>query len=384
MSDQSADIHWIQALCDRLINQLSKQTHAVLSNELKQLRANPPSVCDDCKPIDYVPTSLPACQQKLRRVLRRLAWSRQVNVLQEMALSGSRQQAKEIESLHQEIQSLNKQLKRSQQQLRSLLGVDTAQSTTVAIADNEDNSKTPRKKRGAPKGHVGKSRPLPDHVDRIKTVPPPGQCDHCGASQITLSDRVIHSDFYAAYNQFPYTQKCLVHYLRDIKNELKVSPDDKALWQLRLYLKKLITLGKKVQRLKRKRAIDKGKHALDQLIKKITRLTSDNEKTQTLINRAIKYQNCLANFVDHPQAEFHNNWAEQTIRFAVIFRKLSFGHRTVQGAGLFCVLTSVLDTCRLNRINTFEFLNAVFLCNPENQHELVKNIFAPILALPKQ
>lgn len=541
------DVHWIKALSDRLIRQLPIEARAVWLNELKDLRANPPSVCADCKPIDYIPPVLSDCQQKLKRVLKRLEWSRTINFLQEMVISDNRQQSKEIETLHQDIESLNKQLERSHQQLRSLLGVDTAKSKPEDPAEDGENGKTPvkRKKRGAPKGHRGKTRPIPEHVDLIKMVPPPGQCDHCGASQIKRSARVIHkyiedipeiiktitdiqyqegqceccghtvidpaakrgppvmighqlkatltllrhqagmsyrklslfchevcriplspsgvlgiinrasqqltpayhaiesalpkqavlhadetgwrmdgerwylwnfcnrrliyfhadatrsgkvpksvlgesfsgllhSDFYAVYDQFPNTQKCLVHYLRDIKNELKVSPEDKALWQLRKQLKQLITLGKKVQRLKRKGAIKKGKQTLDQLIKKITRLKSDNDKTQTLINRAIKYQDSLARFVNHPQAEFHNNWAEQTIRFAVIFRKLSFGHRTEQGAGLFCVLTSVLDTCRLNGINTFEFLNAVFVCNPENQHELLKNTFAPILALPEQ
>lgn len=193
---------------------------------------------------------------------------------------------------------------------------------------------------------------------------------------------LLHSDFYAAYNQFPYTQKCLVHYLRDIKNEIKVTPDDKILRQLRQYLKKIITQGKKVQQLKRKPAKEKGKQALIDIIKKITQLKSDNDKTQTLIKRADKYQHSLVQFVDHPQADFHNNWAEQMIRFAVIFRKLSFGHRTEQGAKLFCVLASVLDTCRLNNINTFEFTKNILQSNPTEQHEIVKKTFASILTSP--
>ncbi|MDF1581352.1 MAG: hypothetical protein P1P74_11340, partial [Desulfuromonadales bacterium] len=42
-----------------------------------------------------------------------------------------------------------------------------------------------KKKRGAPVGHPGWSRPTPTRVDRIVSVPAPAACPHCGSEDVT-------------------------------------------------------------------------------------------------------------------------------------------------------------------------------------------------------
>jgi hypothetical protein len=43
-----------------------------------------------------------------------------------------------------------------------------------------------KKKRGAPVGHPGWSRPEPTRIDRIVSVPAPAACSHCGSKDLTL------------------------------------------------------------------------------------------------------------------------------------------------------------------------------------------------------
>ena len=43
-----------------------------------------------------------------------------------------------------------------------------------------------KKKRGAPVGHPGWSRPKPTRIDRIVSVPAPAVCPHCGSEDLTL------------------------------------------------------------------------------------------------------------------------------------------------------------------------------------------------------
>jgi len=182
---------------------------------------------------------------------------------------------------------------------------------------------------------------------------------------------LLHSDFYGGYNKFPYTQKCLVHYLRDIKAELEISPRDPALNSIKQSIQKIIETGQALQKVTNERQREKGKRHLEQILDAITELTSDDKKVRTLIKRIVNYRDCLINFIDHPEAEFHNNLAERRIRPAVIFRKLSFGNRTEQGAKLFSILMTVLETCRLKGDDLPEFIRTAITTPPDKILPLV-------------
>lgn len=176
---------------------------------------------------------------------------------------------------------------------------------------------------------------------------------------------LLHSDFYASYTQFKYTQKCLVHFLRDIKKELVVSPDDRALKSLNELTKKLIKDGKEAQQQSDGKLKEQQTEDLKKIILKICQLKSNNKKTQTLIKRMVDHQNSLINFVQHPDADFHNNRAEQMIRPAVIFRKISFGNRTPEGAREYAILSSVMETCRANKIQLRPFIKSMMNSPPD-------------------
>ena len=54
--------------------------------------------------------------------------------------------------------------------------------------NGEPSSPEEKKKRGAPVGHPGWSRPQPDHIDRTVEVPAPTVCPHCQSDHLTLME----------------------------------------------------------------------------------------------------------------------------------------------------------------------------------------------------
>jgi hypothetical protein len=99
--------------------------------------------------------------------------------------------------------------------------------------------------------------------------------------------------------------------------------------------------------------------ALKKLEKRLDRLACmkvTRGKATTLVKRIAKYRDDVIRFVSHPGVEFHNNRAERQLRPLVINRKISFGSDTEAGARRYCILHSVLETCKLQGINPIDFL----------------------------
>jgi len=188
---------------------------------------------------------------------------------------------------------------------------------------------------------------------------------------------IIHADFYGAYNFISKIQRCLVHLQGDINDEIKISPDDKALKQLKEGIKEIIRKGLKIKELSLPTLTDsdsksktsrnskekeerKERKEVQNILYRLTLLESKNHKTMTLIGRIIKHKSSLLRFIDHPDVEYHNNRAERAIRPMVIARKVSFGSRSPQGAYYTAVLTSVIETYRLKGKNLRDFVQNVY------------------------
>jgi transposase len=105
---------------------------------------------------------------------------------------------------------------------------------------------------------------------------------------------------------------------------------------------------------------DEKQNQKQNLFKRFEKLATTKTKNKTaekLLNRIHKHKNSLLNFVDYPDAEYHNNRAERTIRPSVIARKISFGNRTVEGARNHSILVSTLHTIRLNNKDPVKFIH---------------------------
>lgn len=188
---------------------------------------------------------------------------------------------------------------------------------------------------------------------------------------------IMHADFYGAYNIFKNIQRCLVHFLRKLKEELEVTPEEEALLKLKKGMKNIIQIGEEIKTLPETPEKKEEIKTLERKLQTLMEIKSTNKEATLLVNRIKKHKVELLQFVKHKEAEYHNNRAERTIRKIVIFRKLSFGSRTPEGAQYHAILTSVLETCRLKGKSILVFLKDVLKTPDEKLHEITELLLRP-------
>ena len=81
-----------------------------------------------------------------------------------------------------------------------------------------------------------------------------------------------------------------------------------------------------------------------------------DRRTHGFCNELYTYRHRLWTFVDVEGVEPTNNAAEQALRHAVIWRKLSFGTQSAHGSRFVERMLTVIETCRRQKRNAFAWL----------------------------
>jgi transposase len=81
-----------------------------------------------------------------------------------------------------------------------------------------------------------------------------------------------------------------------------------------------------------------------------------NPRTHGFCKELVEHGEHLWTFVDNESVEPTNNAAEQALRHAVIWRKLSFGTQSATGSRFVERMLSVIETCRRQSRNVFSWL----------------------------
>ena len=145
-------------------------------------------------------------------------------------------------------------------------------------------------------------------------------------------------------------QKCFPHALRIIKRlENASSSDDKEVdqfcRQLKGIIREIIDLFKQ-----RKSISDYVIHRGD-IIARCKKLLShelSHKKAERLRRKLNKHREELYTCLFHPASDFNNNFVERMLRPNVIMRKLTYGNRSQKGIKNHSVVTSILQTSKLN------------------------------------
>ncbi len=523
-SETTFDVYGLDDL-DEIASILSNDSYLSIQAEIKKQKASRPQASGiGIDHLAFIPRTLSECVQKIKNLLKQLAYFRQYCFLLELSERGTKQELKktlrENQKLKVQVSELEDDLLRTRNQLHSAFGLKKKSGKIDKKELNEVPPKKKIKKRGAPTGHIGRTRPIPARITRKVTVLPPNRCPYCNSLKIkteseyivkytedipevvkevietrylkgqclcchqkVVADKatsgppvnigpnlislltvlrqqggisyrklsrlsteffkiplkpsgvlgiisrvsrrlepfykgieaslftqpvihgdetgwkmdgqrwylwglcnkyltyfhlnasraakvvnailpkdysgIFHSDFYGAYNIYSNTQRCLVHLMRDVNNELDIKPKNTVLKKIKQQIKQIIKKGLKIQKQKKSLKKEQQTSKLKERLLKLCQLKSSDKKTKNLIARINRYQDHLLQFVNHEDAEFHNNRAERALRPAVIFRKVSFGNRTEQGAENFAVLNSVLETGRLKNKNINQFIHSV-------------------------
>jgi transposase len=168
-------------------------------------------------------------------------------------------------------------------------------------------------------------------------------------------DGTLISDFYSVYDKFAATfhQRCNVHLIRELKKILKSWPDDEP---TQTYGKKLKTWAQDALALKRdwmnnvfsQDVFEDRRRQIKNQMSQFQFPNPDRKPLLRMAKRMEKYKDKLLTFLDDPAVEGHNNRAERQIRPNVIFRKLTFGNRSVQGTLNHSMFMSLIQTAKLN------------------------------------
>jgi transposase len=173
-------------------------------------------------------------------------------------------------------------------------------------------------------------------------------------------DGVLVSDFWGAYNVLTCAkQKCLVHLLRDLERVEKYKDID-ADWirfakKLRRLIRDAIRLRKRMDTLD-KAAYESRYHRIEKRLQLLIDTQWTNQQARRLIKRLRRHQHELFMFLLERDVPFENNFAERTIRQAVIMRKNSYNNRSDRGAVTQATLMSVLTTLKQRNLNPVKTL----------------------------
>jgi predicted RecB family nuclease len=172
---------------------------------------------------------------------------------------------------------------------------------------------------------------------------------------------VLVSDFYAAYDSLDCPQqKCLIHLLRDLNDEILIHPYDDELKQLVVAFAGLVkSMVETVDRYGLKRHFLKKHRAfVGQFYKALAKTVYQSEAALKCKERFEKNQNKLFTFLDYDGVPWNNNNAEHAIKAYAALRDVTRGESTQAGTEQYLILLSICETCKYQGLDFLDFLRS--------------------------
>ena len=170
---------------------------------------------------------------------------------------------------------------------------------------------------------------------------------------------VLVSDFYPGYDSMPCRQqKCLVHLIRDINDELWKAPFDKELETFAVELQALLVPILEAVDRYRLKAWHLRKFLKDVIWfydKHITGREYSSEQVRTFQKRFDRYRESLFTFLTQDGIPWENNMAERAIRQLAVQRKIS-GSFFKRSAVHYLLLLAISQSCRFQGKSFLKFL----------------------------
>jgi predicted RecB family nuclease len=172
---------------------------------------------------------------------------------------------------------------------------------------------------------------------------------------------VLVSDFYAAYDaiQCPQ-QKCLIHLIRDLNDDLLKQPFDEELrqiaWKFTVLLKPMVETidryGLKSRFLKRHLP------SVKRFYRQISESNLQSEKAAKVKARLEKNRDKLFTFLNYDGIPWNNNNAEHAVKPFAKLRRIIGGVTTEKGVREYLVLLSICETCKYTGADFLDFLRS--------------------------
>jgi predicted RecB family nuclease len=170
---------------------------------------------------------------------------------------------------------------------------------------------------------------------------------------------VLVSDFYAAYDALPCPQqKCLIHLMRDMNQELLNNPFDTELQSITGPFGVLLRAAvEDIDRHGLKRLhLAKHEREAARYFESLAARPFLSEAAEALRARLLKYRDKLFTFLRYDGVPWNNNNAENAIRQFAYYREDTPGCLREAGLRDYLVLLSVYQTCRYKGVSYLKFL----------------------------
>jgi hypothetical protein len=172
---------------------------------------------------------------------------------------------------------------------------------------------------------------------------------------------VLVSDFYAAYDSMNCPQqKCLIHLMRDLNNDLLKHPFNEELkglvQEFAMLLKPMIEtidrFGLKAHFLR------KHKVFVERFYKELSKRDYQSGIAIHYKKRFEKNRDKLFTFLDYDGIPWNNNNAEHAIKAFATLRNVIGGSSTEKGIREYLILLSICETCKYKGVSFLEFLRS--------------------------
>ncbi len=170
---------------------------------------------------------------------------------------------------------------------------------------------------------------------------------------------ILVSDFYAAYDAINCVQqKCLIHLIRDINDDLFKNPFDEELKTLAHdFTTTLVPIIATIDKYGlQKLHLNKHRIPAQQFLERTSARDFSSSLAKNYQRRFQKNRGKLFVFLEHDGVPWNNNNAEHAIKRFAFLRKVIGGSSTAKGIKEYLVLLSVCETLRLRGIGVLRFL----------------------------
>jgi hypothetical protein len=176
----------------------------------------------------------------------------------------------------------------------------------------------------------------------------------------TCFQGLLISDAWHAYLKIQCEkQTCMSHIFRKIRKLKDAFPKYYSVLQFYEKLKKIINDGETLQNNRKKVGEKIFKANLKRLHTRLDKLLAwkkPNEILLDIIKKVNRQRDYILTFIEHPEAESHNNYSEYIVKKGILKRKISGGSTSFKGLFAFSVLISIYQTCHLRKIPVRHFM----------------------------
>jgi predicted RecB family nuclease len=172
---------------------------------------------------------------------------------------------------------------------------------------------------------------------------------------------VLVTDFYAAYDaiQCPQ-QKCLIHLIRDLNDDLLKCPNDEEFKRIAQEFTALLKpMVETISRYGLKsRFLRKHLAAVNRFYREIVAMPQQSEIAMKLKDRLEKNRDKLFTFLSFDGVPWNNNNAEHAVKGFAALRQIIGGVTTEKGLRDYLILLSLCETCKYMGVDFLDFLRS--------------------------